>query len=289
MTIFGLLPSISPFLLTLWDQLEKISIDYTYYRLRSIYHFFSEFGLDPIKFTHSLASIPWYLSQVTQFLLRLNKSNVKNKSFTLSPSFNDRYDGAGKLDRHYFYQDLWAARKVYEDNPNCHIDVGSRVDGFIAHLLTFREVEVLDIRPMPSLIRGMKFRQLDLMIYNDVPSSICDSVSCLHALEHFGLGRYGDPIDPEGYIKGLRSLTKLLRPGGKLLLSVPIGHECIKFNSHRIFSAETIIQYTESDLQLISFSYIDDDKNFYEDVSIQSLPPKLIFGCGMFEFIKLVK
>lgn len=259
------------------------------YRLRAIYHFLAEFGLDPVRFTRSFASIPWYLSQVVLFYSRLSRSGIQNKSFYISPSFNDRYDDAGKLDRHYFYQDLWASRKVYKDNPNRHIDIGSRVDGFIAHLLTFREVEVLDIRPMSSLVEGMKFRQLDLMIYDDVPSGICDSISCLHALEHFGLGRYGDPIDPEGHVKGLKSLTKLLQPGGKLLLSVPIGKECIKFNSHRIFSPETIIKYTELDFQLTSFSYIDDNKKFNENVSLQSLPSSLVFGCGMFEFTKLSK
>ncbi|MBG0744577.1 MAG: DUF268 domain-containing protein [Cylindrospermopsis raciborskii KL1] len=260
-----------------------------FYKLRSAYHFFTEFGVDPIKFARSITGIPWYLSQVILFFVRLHKSDIKNKSFSLSPSFNDRYGSAGKLDRHYFHQDLWAARKVYEENPICHVDVGSRIDGFIAHLLTFREVEVLDIRPMSSLTKGMRFRQLDIMKYNDVPVGICDSISCLHALEHFGLGRYGDPIDPEGYIKGLRSLTKLLQPEGKLLLSVPVGIECIKFNSHRTFSPKTILRCTESDYELISFSYIDDDKNFHENVSVQSFPPDLIYGCGMFEFRKTVK
>jgi hypothetical protein len=261
----------------------------TYYNLRSIYHFLAEFGLDPIRLTRSIIGIPWYLSQTLIFLRRLERSNIENKSFSLSPSFNDRYDNAGKLDRHYFYQDLWAARKIYEENPTRHVDVGSRIDGFIAHILTFREVEVLDIRPMSSLTKGMKFRQLDLMNYDDLPSDICDSISCLHALEHFGLGRYGDPIDPEGYIKGLRSLTKLLQPGGKLLLSVPVGMEQIRFNSHRVFSPKTILQCTKFDYDLVSFSYIDDDKNFHENVSIESFPSNLFFGCGMFEFIKTVR
>jgi hypothetical protein len=270
--------------------LKENSISHTlFYRLRSVHHFLAEFGLDPIKFTRSVTSIPWYLSQGTVFFLRLNKSNVRSKSFSLAPCFNDRYEGAGKLDRHYFYQDLWAARKIYEENPIHHIDVGSRVDGFVAHLLTFREVEVLDIRPMSSLTKGMKFRQLDLMNYNDLPSDICDSISCLHALEHFGLGRYGDPIDPDGYIKGLRSLTKLLQAGGKLLLSVPVGIEQIKFNSHRIFSPKTILRYTECDYELISFSYIDDNKTFHENVPVENFPSDLIFGCGMFEFRKNVE
>ncbi|MBV5330073.1 MAG: DUF268 domain-containing protein, partial [Chlorobium sp.] len=50
--------------------------------------------------------------------------------------------------------------------------------------------------------------------------SYCDSLSCLHALEHFGLGRYGDPIDPHGYADGLRNMVKILRQGGLFYLSV---------------------------------------------------------------------
>jgi hypothetical protein len=124
---------------------------------------------------------------------------------------------------------------------------------------------------------------VDLMLTNTVPENICDSLSCLHALEHFGLGRYGDPIDPEGHIKGLRSLTKLLKPNGTLLLSVPIGLERVEFNAHRIFSVETILSLTESDYDLISFSYIDDNGDFHNSTKTVEVP-EMTYGCGMFEF-----
>jgi hypothetical protein len=40
-----------------------------------------------------------------------------------------------------------------------------------------------------------------------------DSISCLHALEHFGLGRYGDRLDPNGHETGFLKLLDMLKPG----------------------------------------------------------------------------
>ena len=91
-------------------------------------------------------------------------------------------------------------------------------------------------------------------------------------------------IDPEGYIKGLRSLTKLLKPNGTLLLSVPIGIERVEFNAHRIFSVETILSLTESDYELISFAYIDDNDDFRNNTKTVEVPD-MTYGCGLFDLI----
>ena len=47
------------------------------------------------------------------------------------------------------------------------------------------------------------------------------------------LGRYGDPIDPIGDLKAMNNTMKLLKPGGILFLSVPIGPDVIVFNLQR--------------------------------------------------------
>jgi|TARA_B110000037_G_scaffold217911_1_gene279885 hypothetical protein len=52
----------------------------------------------------------------------------------------------------------------------------------------------------------------------------CDSLSCLHTLEHFGSGRYGDKIDPVGHIKGFQNLVKMLKKNGILYISFPISN-----------------------------------------------------------------
>jgi hypothetical protein len=70
----------------------------------------------------------------------------------------------------------------------------------------------------------------------------CDSLSCLHAIEHFGLGRYGDPIDPRGYERGIANMARLVVPGGRLYLSAPIGRERVEFNANRVFDPRTLIR-----------------------------------------------
>jgi hypothetical protein len=251
------------------------------YTAKLIFHVLQEFGYNPIKMLVSIWELPVYIYQLISFLIK-SKGSVNIRLF---PCLNDRHDFAGSISRHYFHQDLWAARKVYENKPENHIDVGSRIDGFISHLLTFRTVEVLDVRTMISPVKGMTFRQVNLMEFEKLPGSTCDSLSCLHALEHFGLGRYGDPIDPNGHVKGLKAITKMLKPGGTLLLSVPTGKERIEFNGHRIFSVSTILNLTTNDYDLVSFSYIDDANTLHENAD-PSFVPIMLYGCGLYELKK---
>lgn len=112
------------------------------------------------------------------------------------PIWSDYRKQAGSSGGDYFHQDLLVAQLIHENKPQMHIDVGSRIDGFVAHVAAFRKIQVLDIRPLSPLGHvNIEFIQADLMkADNRLPRA--DSVSCLHAIEHFGLGRYGDPIDP---------------------------------------------------------------------------------------------
>jgi len=123
---------------------------------------------------------------------------------------------------------------VYEARPERHVDVGSRIDGLVAHLATFLTVEVVDVRPARSTIEGIQFVQADATRLAGITAS--PSVSSIHALEHFGLGRYGDTLDPAGHIKGLRALQTLVAPGGSLYVGVPVGRPRVEFNAHRVLA-----------------------------------------------------
>lgn len=188
---------------------------------------------------------------------RMNKGKDRfqiDEAF-LYPIFRDRYGQAGVVGA-YFWQDLWAARLIAKNNPKRHFDIGSRIDGFIAHLLTFREdIFLIDVRPLDHSIPGVSFQQADATNLIGIPDESIESISALCSLEHFGLGRFGDPIDPDGWIKALKSIERTLSPNGHAYISVPIGYEHLEFNAHRVFYAETIINALSS-LKLVEFSTI---------------------------------
>lgn len=203
------------------------------------------------------------------------------------PCLHDRYAESGTASGHYFHQDLLVARKVYERKPRRHVDAGSSVAGFVAHVAVFRQVEVLDIRPLLTTAKNIVFRQCDLTSVSDEYEGYCDSLSCLHALEHFGLGRYSDRVDPLGHVKGLANLHKLLEHGGILYLSVPIGHQRIEFNAHRVFAVATVLSLLEERFELLDFSYVDDAGGLHESVELEPALAAnnfgLHYGCGIFE------
>lgn len=204
--------------------------------LRRLFWVVSEqFGIDPRRAWRSLRGLPRYLREFRRF-----RSQYRGQ-VELMPCLHDWYAEGGSTDNEYFWQDLVVARMVAAARPQRHVDIGSRVDGFVAHVASFREIEVFDVRPIRSTIPGIVFRQADLM--RPVPDldHYTDSLSCLHALEHFGLGRYGDPIDPQGYQAGLSSMARILRPGGNFYLAVPVGRPRVEFNANRVFDPADIL------------------------------------------------
>ena len=86
---------------------------------------------------------------------------------------------SGTMSGHYFHQDLFIAKKVFNENPNHHVDIGSRIDGFVAHLAVFREIEIIDIREQNSKVSNILFRKADLMQLPDDMVNYCDSISAL--------------------------------------------------------------------------------------------------------------
>jgi len=179
---------------------------------------------------------------------------------------------------------LWAAKYLYDNNIRYHVDVGSRIDGFVAHILPFCEVEYVDIRNLQSRINNLKFTRGSI---TNLPfnSESIKSLSSLHVLEHIGLGRYGDQIDPSGYSKGAKELSRVLARTGSLLLSTPVGKEKLYFNAHRVFDPYTIIKIFD-ELKLIEFNLIDDKaEKIIHNADLKDAS-KCTYGCGLFVFTK---
>lgn len=234
-------------------------------------------------------SLKWFLkdARIITNLLRDNKDWGKIQVY---PCLLDKTDEGGSTKTHYFHQDLWVAQQIFKDNPINHVDVGSRVDGFVAHIASFRRIEVLDVRPINNQIENISFGQADLMKEGASKTNYCDSLSCLHAIEHFGLGRYGDPIDINGHVKGIENLHKMLKKAGILYLSMPIGSQRIEFNAHRVFDLTYLLCLFEDKFNILDFSYIDDKGVFFKNVALGKSEIKTNFechfGCGIFKLQK---
>lgn len=233
-----------------------------------------------------------YKKDLNELKRQAKESNITFPFGNDYPCYMDRFEEGGEAKGHYFHQDLLVARRIYENSPSKHVDIGSRVDGFVAHVAAYREIEVFDIREIDSQVKNIQFSKFDLM--NPPPQSLynyCDSLSCLHALEHFGLGRYGDPINFEGYLDGLNNLQKILKKKGTLYLSVPIGSQRIEFNAHRVFSIAYLLELFEKQLEVRHFSYVDDLGNLHEDIKLDAELIKnnysCSYGCGIFELEKV--
>ena len=208
----------------------------------------AQFGIDPRKFLRSLCGIPRYMRDVICF------SSQFSGRLEILPCLHDWNEEGGTTKSEYFWQDLLVARMIFNAKPQRHVDIGSRVDGFVAHVASFRDVEVFDVRPVTAEIPGVIFKQADFMNPHDRLVGYCDSLSCLHALEHFGLGRYGDEVASDGFERGFVNMVRFLKPVGTFYLSVPVGVERVEFNAHRVLDPRAILKMAAKNaLRLSSF------------------------------------
>lgn len=219
-------------------------------KARRFLNFMRQLGFDPLVTARAIRELPTYIASALSF-----RSVDKRKSFSWSPVLSDFNANSGSATGHYFWQDLICARWIFEQSPQSHFDVGSRVDGFIAHLLSFRPVTLLDIRPLDEVIPNLTIVLGDAQKELSQFESRYDSVSSLHSIEHFGLGRYRDEIDPQGHEKGLRNIADCVKPGGYLYVSFPIGESAVEFNAQRIIDPEWPLEYLK-EFELVEFVLI---------------------------------
>ncbi len=161
--------------------------------------------------------------------------------------------GSTRFDRHYVYHPAWAARILRRLDPELHVDIGSSLF-FVSVLSAFIPTRFFDYRPAELTLDGLDCSAADLTCLQFEDRSI-SSLSCMHVVEHVGLGRYGDPLDPNGDLKAMSELQRVLSPGGNLLFVVPVGQPKVRFNGHRVYSSGQIVERFP-DLQLEEFALI---------------------------------
>jgi len=184
---------------------------------------------------------------------------------------------------HYVYHTAWAARILHKIQPSKHIDISSSIY-FNAIVSAFIPIDFYDYRPAKINLSDLSPKGGNLLALPFLDQSVA-SLSCMHVLEHIGLGRYGDSLDPEGDIKAISELKRVLKSGGNLLVVVPVGQPTINFNAHRVYGYDQVLYFFQ-DLILIEFSLLTDDENGAEFI-LHANPEyvkKQKFGCGCFWF-----
>ena len=232
------------------------------------------------KIISGLSKYPRYFKDWFQYSRMDFAEQIK-----LKDSYPCLFDRTAKtsVDSHYFYQHIWAFEKILASSAESHVDVGSSVD-FVGLLSTITKVQFVDIRPLDvsniKNLESIKGSILDLP-YED---NSVKSMSCLHVAEHIGLGRYGDPLDPQGTQKAAAELSRCLATGANLYFSLPVGKPRLCFNAHRIHSPPQILEYF-SGLKLVEFSGTNDKKEFIRNADIEDFENQR-YACGMFGFTK---
>lgn len=233
-----------------------------------------------IRFPKRIVRFFSYIGEWRRFKSK-NDGRLAVKGADLYPCLKDKITST-PFDQHYTYHPAWAARILASTKPPYHVDISS-ILAFSTIVSAFIPVKFYDYRPANLNLKGLESGFADLKQLSFENDSI-PSLSCMHTIEHVGLGRYGDALDVQGDIKSINELKRVLKPGGDLLFVTPVGKPRIEFNAHRIYSFEQIIEYF-SPFKLQEFSLIPDAGGLIVNAN-PGMVKEQDYGCGCFWFKK---
>lgn len=234
---------------------------------------------DPLKCARSVFAYPRWIFAWWRYAHLPDAEQLRIRD--AYPQLHDCTGTTGVND-HYFYVNGWAMRRIVAQRPVEHVDIGSQTI-FVNLLSAVIPVTFVDYRPLNANIEGLTNLGGDILNLSYANDSI-SSLSCLHVAEHIGLGRYGDPFNPNGTRLSCAELYRVLEPGGNLYFAVPVGRPRVCFNAHRIHAPKTIVDYFAG-LELVEFSGVHDNGQFVERIGLDEFD-KSEYACGMFWFRK---
>lgn len=235
-----------------------------------------------LKAIYYIIKLPYFFFQLIIF------SKFSPKKLMRIKIFPKLFDNKKKepFDAHYLYHTSWASRVLSKMNPKIHFDFASDLR-FVTMLSSHIKIVQYNLSIPTVKLDNLEFRTTNLTKMDNIKSNSLNSASCMHVVEHVGLGRYGDDINPEGDKDAIKELIRILAPGANLLFVVPVGKPRIFFNAHRVYSYEEILNYFVS-FKLKEFSLIEDD-SFEKGIIINADPNKVKnnkYACGCFWFEK---
>ncbi len=178
----------------------------------------------------------------------------------------------------YFIHCSWAARQLARLMPNRHVDIGSYVYFSGVASAFIPQFEFYDMRPIDFPLPALTCGSANLIDLHWTDNSI-PSLSCMHSLEHVGLGRYGDELDAKGDFRAAAQLSRVLQPGGELLMVLPMCERPrVNYNAHRIYSFQMAMELFKQ-LHCSEFTVLCEEKVIKQP---KNFPAGDYTGCFVF-------
>ncbi len=193
---------------------------------------------------------------------KIYENKCKDEKFAINQNdmnlvFFEKNQNASAWDSFYYWTEEWIAKKILKNNPQKHYDIGGRIDGLINRLLTFdKEIVMIDIRPSTFVHPRVKTIQADATNLEEIEDNSIESISCIGLVGNIGLGRYGDPVDPDAWKRIMHTIERILKKGGKAYITITVGKERLHFNGGRTMSPCTIVDSVPN-LRVSDYCFMD--------------------------------
>ncbi len=229
-------------------------------------------------FFTKIRNMSYFLFDYNRYNKINNNSNFSVNREDIRPCIYDKTETT-TIDYIYFYQDAWCAKKIFENKPSHHFDIASKVD-LVGIISQFTPTTMIDIRPVDVHLKNLSFIKGDITNLPIKNNSVA-SLSSICVIEHIGLGRYGDALDPFGTENAVKELTRVMEHDGNLYISLPIdSRNKIYFNAHRAFTPEYVYR-------LFKNFVIAEEKYIYGDRIYDTYDISKGFGTGLYHFKKI--
>jgi hypothetical protein len=168
---------------------------------------------------------PWYFDETNINVDHLYTDDIYSALLTK----------ANQRQTHYYGQTdnwLYQALTDFPIKDQYTLVIGSIMPWYESIALEFgcKHCTVVEYRDQKKELEGITYIKPD-----DLRGRLFGSIFSISSYEHDGLGRYGDPLNPNGDLESMKAVRGNLKQGGLMYLAVPVGRDEIVWNAHRVY------------------------------------------------------